>query len=498
MSEATPETTSTDNSDYVDPMINVCLDDRYTLEELIGRGGAAAVYRAHDEKVGRSVAIKLPKNAGAFAEESKADFEREASRYTRLQHPNTLRLFDYGQTRDGQTYIVTELLSGQTLKERLDSLEEVGKIGIGVRRTISLMRDVTSALSEAHADGLVHRDLKPSNIFLQSLGGQEVVKVIDFGIAKDLQEATLTGSSTLWGTPLYMSPEQAQGKTIDARSDLYALGVIAFECLVGKPPFQGNTPYAILMQHIDSEAPTLAEAGCQEPVPQELEALIRNLLSKDSKDRVESADALIEELTRIEEIWSSLRLTAGSTLVGVRMNKGLTAIQKGVAALAVAAALAIGGWFAIDQSEPAAIPTDGESSGTVDTKTPGVVSVPEKSVPEAVPNEASAPSPEPSPKPELVLPKRVTFRLSSNPVGATVTIDEINYGATPQELSLEVASKIRTVKFEKRGYETLILSVPPGVGDFEHAAELKKKVPKRIRKPRASKAKGLLDDLKAQ
>ena len=265
MSEATPETTSTDNSDYVDPMINVCLDDRYTLEELIGRGGAAAVYRAHDEKVGRSVAIKLPKNAGAFAEESKADFEREASRYTRLQHPNTLRLFDYGQTRDGQTYIVTELLSGQTLKERLDSLEEVGKIGIGVRRTISLMRDVTSALSEAHADGLVHRDLKPSNIFLQSLGGQEVVKVIDFGIAKDLQEATLTGSSTLWGTPLYMSPEQAQGKTIDARSDLYALGVIAFECLVGKPPFQGNTPYAILMQHIDSEPPTLAEAGCTNP-----------------------------------------------------------------------------------------------------------------------------------------------------------------------------------------------------------------------------------------
>ena len=106
MSEATPETTSTDNADYVDPMINVCLDDRYTLEELIGRGGAAAVYRAHDEKVGRSVAIKLPKNAGVFANEG---FQREASRYTPLQHPNTLRLFDYGQT-DGQTYIVTELL----------------------------------------------------------------------------------------------------------------------------------------------------------------------------------------------------------------------------------------------------------------------------------------------------------------------------------------------------------------------------------------------------
>ena len=222
------------------------------------------------------------------------------------------------------------------------------------------------------------------------------------------------------------------------------------ECLVGKPPFQGNTPYAILMQHIDSEAPTLAEAGCQEPVPQELEALIRNLLSKDSKDRVESADALIEELTRIEEIWSSLRLTAGSTLVGVRMNKGLTAIQKGVAALAVAAALAIGGWFAIDQSEPAAIPTDVESSGTVETKTPGVVSVPEKKARGSF-ERSECTIARTGTEARTGPAQTVTFRLSSNPVGATVTIDEINYGL---KNSLEVASKIRTVKFEKRGYET--------------------------------------------
>jgi serine/threonine-protein kinase len=295
-----------------DPLSGTYIEGRYRIESLLGKGGSAAVYKAFDEKVGRMVAIKLPKNAGAFAEESKESFEKEATRYIRLQHPNTLRLFDYGQTDSGQTFIVTELLEGETLTERLDRLKSQGQKGIGAKQTLMLLKDIASALSEAHAVGLVHRDLKPSNIFLQTLGGQEVVKVIDFGIAKDVQEATMTGSSSLWGTPLYMSPEQAHGRSVDARSDLYTLGVIAFECLTGQTPFSGSTPYAILMQHIDSAPPTLTEAGLTTPLPQGFEAMINRLMEKDPVDRTKSSDALIAEIQIIEELWASLRMTGTS------------------------------------------------------------------------------------------------------------------------------------------------------------------------------------------
>ncbi|MGB0647299.1 MAG: protein kinase domain-containing protein [Bradymonadia bacterium] len=316
-----------------DGLIGSYIENRYRIESLLGKGASAAVYKAFDEKVGRMVAVKLPKVSGVYAEESKQSFEKEATRYIRLQHPNTLRLFDYGQTEQGQTFIVTELLEGETLSERLERFEAEGRIGIGPRQTLTLLKDVASALSEAHAVGLVHRDLKPSNIFLQTLGGQEVVKVIDFGISKDLQEMTMTGSSNLWGTPLYMSPEQAHGRSVDARSDLYTLGVIAFECLTGKTPFSGSTPYAILMQHIDSQPPTLRDAGFSGSLPQGYEAMVFRLLEKDPADRTRSSDALIAELQLIEDLWSSVRLT-GTNLqmdtVPVRKRSYFVAVGLGV------------------------------------------------------------------------------------------------------------------------------------------------------------------------
>lgn len=446
-----------------DPLSGTYIEGRYRIESLLGKGGSAAVYKAFDEKVGRMVAIKLPKNAGAFAEESKESFEKEATRYIRLQHPNTLRLFDYGQTDSGQTFIVTELLEGETLTERLDRLKAQGQNGIGAKQTLMLLKDIASALSEAHAIGLVHRDLKPSNIFLQRLGGQEVVKVIDFGIAKDLQEATMTGSSSLWGTPLYMSPEQAHGRSVDARSDLYTLGVIGFECLTGQTPFSGSTPYAILMQHIDSTPPTLAEAGLTTPLPQGFEGMINRLMEKDPVDRTKSSDALIAEIQIIEELWASLRMT------GTSLNMQTVPSSKlpyTIGALAVVGLLVF---------------TYGLTTQNTATKEPGKTS----------PSEIEKTSQKPLPKVMETAPKRVLndqnkvkaaanpdivrdkmnvdeppktiINVSTRPSGASVSLNGNTLGRTPLRAEVDQTKTTRRISIEMRGYQRQTLVLKPEV-----------------------------------
>ncbi len=263
---------------------------RYELLRHIARGGMADVYLARDELLGREVALKVlfPEfaNDPNFVER----FRREAQAAANLNHPNIVGIYDWGQER-GTYYIVMEHVSGRSMS---DVLRSTGPLSPD--RAAEIAADVAGALAIAHAAGLVHRDVKLGNI-LVSDGGD--VKVADFGIATALAggtDAGLTQHGSVMGTATYFSPEQAQGKSVDGRSDLYSLGVVLYEMLAGQPPFQAETPVAVAYKHVQEKPEPLSERGVQ--VAQSLEAITMKLLAKSPANRYPSADDLRSDLRR--------------------------------------------------------------------------------------------------------------------------------------------------------------------------------------------------------
>lgn len=275
-----------------DPFLGSVFDGRYELLERVGTGGMGAVYRAVQTNVGRDVAVKVLSLAGLENADALRRFENEARVISQLHHPNTLKLIDFGRTADGRPYLVTEFLRGQPLQRLLDAAPK------STRWTLGVLRQVCDALAEAHALGIVHRDLKPENIFVEVINGAEIVRVLDFGIAKLGQNShTITG--TVFGTPVYMSPEQAQGDIVDARSDLYSMGVIAYRCLVGRPPFSGEQALAILLKHLQ-EAPVPPRlAAPNADIPLRVEELVLALLAKSPVERPQTALELRDRIDRL-------------------------------------------------------------------------------------------------------------------------------------------------------------------------------------------------------
>lgn len=265
---------------------------QYTLESKIGEGGMGAVYRARHAMLRRPTAVKLlpPAKAG---EEAIARFEREVQQTSRLTHPNTVAIFDFGRTYDGVFYYAMEFLDGVSLQALVDRFGPLPEA-----RAIHVLRQVADALAEAHAMGLVHRDIKPDNIILCERGGiPDMVKVVDFGLVKDVQTASdpgVTTANTVQGTPLYLAPEALTAPdTVDARADLYALGAVAFFLLTGSTVFEGNV-VEVLGHHLHSKAPALATK--RSGVDPALEAVVAKCLAKKPEDRFASAAAFREAL----------------------------------------------------------------------------------------------------------------------------------------------------------------------------------------------------------
>jgi pyrroline-5-carboxylate reductase len=259
---------------------------RYELGELLGRGGMAEVRRAVDQRLGRSVAVKQLRTDLAIDPTFQARFRREAQSAAGLNHPTIVAVYDTGEEIDPLSgvaipYIVMELVEGSTLR---DVLREGRKIL--PERALELTQGVLEALSYSHKAGIVHRDIKPANVMLTPNGG---VKVMDFGIARAVADtsATMTQTAAVIGAAQYLSPEQARGETVDARSDLYSTGCLLYELLVGRPPFVGDSPVSVAYQHV-REAPVPPSQLDPEITP-EIDAVVLKALAKDPADRYQSA-----------------------------------------------------------------------------------------------------------------------------------------------------------------------------------------------------------------
>ncbi len=277
-----------------DDLIGRVLDERYEIRAPLGKGGMGTVYRGWQLSVDREVAIKVIHPKLSDDRSAVKRFLREARLASRLSQPNIVNVYDFGQSA-GVLFLVMELLRGHTLTAELGQGRRLNP-----KRTVTMALQLCDALEAAHAQGIVHRDLKPSNIvILDDPPGRDLLKVLDFGLAKSLAQdsgSVVTNTDALLGTPLYMSPEQIEGKESDQRADLYSFGCILYEMLSGKPPFLDSAVSAVLARHMsDTHAPLPAH------VPLKLRSLIDSLLAKRPEDRVQSAGEIRRILDDIRD-----------------------------------------------------------------------------------------------------------------------------------------------------------------------------------------------------
>jgi serine/threonine protein kinase len=284
-----------------DPLIGRLINDRFKINALIARGGMGKVYRAEQAPLGRVCAIKVlnPNYAGEHDPEFHKRFFLEASIASKLTHPNTVTIFDYGRTDDDIYYMAMEYLEGHTLHR---AIREAGSFP--EERAAHVARQICRALREAHSLGVIHRDLKPANIFLVEHGDEtDFVKVLDFGLVKDVSEGKpaeeLTQTGLFMGSPKYMAPEQIRGDRVDARTDIYSLGIIMYEMLTGKVPFDRPNSVNILMAHVNEEAPPMRQMNPNINLSPAFEETVLRCMAKDPDTRFRSMDEVLAALKRV-------------------------------------------------------------------------------------------------------------------------------------------------------------------------------------------------------
>jgi serine/threonine-protein kinase len=382
-----------------DALIGTVLAERYDILDRLGVGGMGTVYRAEQRALGRDVAVKVLRRELGRDPDTVARFHREAQALSNLRHPNTVAVLDFGQTPDGLLFLVMELLEGEMLSTRL---RRDG--ALPVSEALRIATGILRSLAEAHRAGIVHRDLKPDNIFLARVeahaDAEELVKVVDFGVAKIRPggvdapiDPLSTQEGTVFGTPRYMSPEQAQGRTLDGRSDLYAVGVMLFQMLTGVVPFGEDDAVVVMAHHILTPPPRVLDLNPGGNIHPSLDALVAASLQKRPGDRPASAEEFLRAIEALPVEGARAGLTSGP-FAGSARHPRVTATRTATL-LALLLGLGIALFTALPMRRRALAPLAPAGTAAPPRPTPA----PPAPVPEAVapvalppPDPASAPA----------------------------------------------------------------------------------------------------------
>ena len=288
-----------------DAFVGRIIGGRYQVQSRVGQGGMATVYKAYDPNLRRVVAVKIIHPHLSESPDFIRRFEDEATVVGQLRHPNIPVIYDFNHDSNGY-YIVMEYIDGESLENRLRTLSGTGQ-RLPVETAARMMIDMCEAVHFAHQHGVIHRDIKPANI---SIDRQEKVYLMDFGIAKILGGQQHTATGLMVGSAHYMAPEQIQGLSVDARADIYALGVTLFEMLNGKPPFQADSAMTVMMMHLNDPVPDIHALHAE--VPQAMAAVIDQAMAKNRTERYQSAAEMAEALRQILEGFKRGTLGAGA------------------------------------------------------------------------------------------------------------------------------------------------------------------------------------------
>jgi len=481
-------------SERRDSNIGRIVAGRFEIVSLLGMGGYGAVYRALQRPLDRPVALKLMRHADDLAV---ARFEREARVIAQLRHPNTVRLLDFGAADQGEVFMALELVQGETLRGAIDR-----DGALPVARAAHIASQVCEALAEAHAAGIVHRDLKPENVMLDRVHGRtDLVRVLDFGIAKLHQEgtATLTATGSVIGTPAYIAPEAWHGRPVDARTDLYALGVVLYEMLAGRLPFDKPSAPAQMLAHLTTKPPRFEALEPPVRVAGAIPDLVYWLLAKEPAERPASAEAVQAALVAFTggvqpprpapeppvehpSQTADIVLEPPTPEPGISTDDAYVVPRRGVrpGVLLALVVLIVGGLAAWWSSRPdtpvtAALPDAAAApvaavapdvavvTKSPDARPPDAAPLPPDAAPlppdAAPPEKVRRPARRRTPSRRAVAPKRARVLVRSDPPGARIEIAGEYKGQTPRSV---VVSEPTRVILRLRGHYQAFVRAEPG------------------------------------